>query len=317
LYVNYATRLAIVNPRGFDPDAAAVMLSWLSAMKNIPAVALALLLAAGTGMAEYLITTSDSLLNNGADYLVITHENFAGACYPLCRLRDSLGLEVKMAETRLIYSTFNTGPRADRIKAFTQRVHDYWRPRPRFVLLVGDACKDTSAGDFVPCKRFPAFSYGYTGGLTEHAIDNWYAQLSGQDSIPDLVIGRLPVNTLARAESLVAKVLRYEARVDTGSWLGTTLVPASTDRAHYADWIDSVILRPMGDSVYKVYESQGNSAFLRHKTVVGFNQGASLVCQCSHGSQPPAWTGSRTLFSYLDVDSLTNLDALPIVLGRG
>jgi hypothetical protein len=267
--------------------------------------------------ADYLITTPDSLMTNSADYLVIVHDNFTSAMYPLCRLRDSLGLEVRMAQTSLIYSTFNTGPRTDRIKAFLQRVYDHWSPRPEYVLLVGDACKDTTAGDFVPCKRFPKFSYGYAGGLTEHAIDNWYAQLAGFDSIPDIVIGRLPVNTLARAESLVAKILRYESGVDTGSWLRTTMLVASTDRAPHAEEIDSVFLQPMGDSAYKVYESQGNSAFLRHKTVVGFNQGASLLCQCSHGDQPPSWVGSRTLFSYLDVDSLTNLGCLPVVLGRG
>jgi hypothetical protein len=281
------------------------------------AVGLALAGAFGAARADYLITNPDSLLNNGADYLVLTHSDFTSAALPLCRLRDSLGLVVKMAEVGLVYSTFPSGPRTDRIKAFLQRAYDYWSPRPRFVLLVGDACKDTTAGDFVPCKRFPAFSYGYAGGLTEHAIDNWYAQLAGSDSIPDVVIGRLPVNTAARAESLVAKILRYESRSDSGPWLGTTLLPASDDRAQYADWIDTAVLRPMGDSVYKVYESQGSSAFLRHKTVVGFNQGAALVCQCSHGSQPPAWVGSRTLFSYVDVESLTNAGALPVVLGRG
>lgn len=285
-------------------------------MRRVLALVIALLVS-GSSRADYLVTVPESPLVNSADYLVITHENFTGALYPLCRLRDSLGLEVKMAETRLAYSTFNSGPRADRIKAFMQRVYDHWSPRPQFVLLAGDACRDTFAGDFVPCKRFPKFSYYYAGGLTEHAIDNWYAQLAGADSVPDIVVGRLPANTLARAESLVAKILRYESGIDTGPWLRPTMLVASTDRAPHAEEIDSVFLQPMGDSAYKVYESQGNSAFLRHKTVVGFNQGASLVCPCAHGSQPPAWTGSRTLFSYLDVDSLTNAGALPVVLGRG
>ena len=288
----------------------------MSIRLTISALLAALLLPAGMH-AEYLVTTPDSLLNNGADYLVITHDTFTTACYPLCRLRDSLGLDVKMAQTSLIYSTFNSGPRTDRIKAFLQRVYDYWSVRPRFVLLFGDACKDTTASDFVPSKRFPKFSYGYAGGLTEHAIDNWYAQLAGQDSIPDIVIGRLPVNTVAAAETLIAKILRYEARADTGQWLKTVLLPGSNDRSPNADEIDLLFLRPMGDSAYKVYESQGSSAFLRHKMLVGFNQGASLVCQCTHGAQPPAWVGSRTIFSYLDVDSLTNIGALPIVLGRG
>jgi len=269
------------------------------------------------GFADYLITTPDSLRHNSADYLVVTHDTFIAAMYPLCRLRDSLGLEVKMAPVGLIYSTFPNGPKTDRIRAFLQTAFDSWNPRPVYVLLVGDACKDTTLGDFVPVKRFPKFSYDYYGGLTEHGIDNWYATLSGHDSIPDIIIGRLPVNTAARAESLVAKIVRYETAPDTGLWVRTTLLLASNDRAQYANYIDTVFLRPNGDSVYKVYESQGNSAYLRAKTRAGFNQGAALVCQCTHGSQPPAWVGTRTLFSYQDVDSLVNLSALPVVLGRG
>jgi len=269
------------------------------------------------GFADYLITTPDSLRHNSADYLVVTHDTFIAAMDPLCRLRDSLGLEVKMAPVGLIYSTFPNGPKTDRIRAFLQTVFDSWSPRPAYVLLVGDACKDTTLGDFVPVKRFPKFSYDYYGGLTEHGIDNWYATLSGHDSIPDIIIGRLPVNTAARAESLVAKIVRYETAPDTGLWVRTTLLLASNDRAQYANYIDTVFLRPNGDSVYKVYESQGNSTYLRAKTRAGFNQGAALVCQCTHGSQPPAWVGTRTLFSYQDVDSLVNLSALPVVLGRG
>jgi hypothetical protein len=232
-------------------------------------------------------------------------------------LRDSLGLQVKMAEVSLIYSTFTSGERTDRIRAFMEQVYAHWDVRPEFVLLVGDACRDSTTGDFVPVKLFPKFSYAYASGLTEHGADNWYATLSGADSLPDIIIGRLPVNTLAGAESLVAKILRYETSTDTGSWTRTTMLVSSTDRAFDAVELDSLYFAPNGDSSYSVTESDGNSAFLRHKTLIGFNQGISLVCHSAHGSQPPAWTGSKTLFSYLDVDSLVNADALPVVLDRG
>jgi len=276
-----------------------------------------LLALAGPLAAGYLITTPESLMTNSADYLVITHPDFTSAMYPLCALRDSLGLEVKMAEVSLIYSTFPSGARPDRIRAFMEQVYDHWSTRPQFVLLVGDACKDSTADDFVPVKLFPKFSYGYSNGLTVHGADNWYATLAGHDSLPDIIIGRLPVNTLARAESLVTKIIRYEALPDTGLWVKTTMLVASTDFVGLSTAIDTGFLRPNGDSVYTVYESQGNSAYLRAKARAGFNQGVSLVCQTSHGAQPPAWTGSKTLFNYQDVDSLVNADRAPFVLGRG
>jgi hypothetical protein len=279
-------------------------------------VLLALSLA-GPLAAGYLITTPDSLMTNSADYLVITHPDFTSALYPLCALRDSLGLEVKMAEVSQIYSAFPTGARYDRIRAFMEQVYNHWNTRPEFVLLVGDACRDSTQGDFVPVKLFPKFSYDYAGGLTTHGADNWYATLSGHDSIPDLIIGRLPVNKLANAESLVAKILRYEASTDTDQWTHTTMFVSSNDRAPDAAELESLYFKPNGDSCYTVVESQGSSAFLRHKTLAGFNEGVSLVCHSAHGSQPPSWVGSKTLFSYPDVDSLHNADALPVVLDRG
>ena len=73
--------------------------------------------------AGYLITAPESLQTNSADYLVITHPDFTGALYPLCALRESLGLEVMMAEVSLVYSTFAAGERYDRIRAFMERVY--------------------------------------------------------------------------------------------------------------------------------------------------------------------------------------------------
>jgi hypothetical protein len=36
---------------------------------------------------QYLISDPDSLLDSGADYLVVTHQDFTNELYPLCQLR--------------------------------------------------------------------------------------------------------------------------------------------------------------------------------------------------------------------------------------
>jgi hypothetical protein len=198
-----------------------------------------------------------------------------------------------------------------------QQAYDHWSPRPEYVLLVGDACRDSTQGDFLPVKLFPKFSYYYASGLRDHGADNWYATLAGGDSAPDVVVGRLPLKSRVRADSLVAKIVSYETSPDTGEWVRTVMLLASDDFNYMALHAESVFMEPAGESVYTVYEYQGNSTYLRERTRNGFNQGLSLVCQFSHGSQPPAWTGTKTLFSYQDVDLLTNLDCLPVVLGRG
>lgn len=283
-------------------------------MRNI---AIGLLLLPLALSADYLITTPDSLMNNGGDYLVITHPSFTSALYPLCRLRDSLGLQVRMAEVSLVYSTFDSGPRPDRIKSFLRQVYAHWSPCPTYVLLVGDACRDSTLGDLVPSKLFPKFSYYYAEGLTTHASDNWYVQLAGRDSVPDLILGRLPVKSLAGAESLVSKIIRYENAPDTGAWRNTVFQAVATEFDPYSRDLETTFFRPAGESVYKVLESQGNSAYLRQKSRAGINQGAWLTNSTTHGTQPPAWVGTKTIFNYQDVDSLTNRDRLTISLGCG
>lgn len=278
---------------------------------------LMLLVLAGFAPAGYLITEPDSLLNNGCDYLVVTHDTFTDATYPLCELRDSLGLEVRMAELSLVYSVFDSGPRDQRIRSLMERVYHYWQPRPEFVLLVGDASRDTTQGDFLPVRRFPKFSYPYARGLTEHGADCWYTTLEGDDSLPDLVVGRLPVSRPAQAESVVTKIVRYETTPDTGAWNRTVLVISSTDRKPYSDAIIARFVEPAGDSVWKVYESMAGSDSLRSRSRNGFNAGAAILLQCTHGGTPPSWYGARTLFDYTDIPLLDNLDRLPFVIGRG
>lgn len=117
---------------------------------------------------------------------------------------------------------------------------------------------------------------------------------------------------------MVRKIIHYETAPDTGVWTRTILLAASTDFTPYATGLDTEFFQPAGDSVYRVYESQGNSAYLRQKVRTGINQGAVLTTSITHGTQPPAWAGTmRTLFSYQDVDSLVNCDRLTISLGCG
>lgn len=270
----------------------------------------------GTVHSQYLITNSDSLMNNGADYLVITHQDFTSACNPLCKLRDSLGLSVKMAEVSLIYSTFADADKAASIKKFTQQVYNSWKPRPQYILLVGDACRGNEAKNFIPSKLFPKFSYSYLGGLTEHASDNWYVQLDGADNQPDIAIGRFPVQTLDGCKNLVEKVITYETKTAPGPWQRNVCMVVSTDFSQYATELENTYFKPAKDSIIKIQDNMGNSTVLRQMVVDAFNKGIVFLFMGCHGSTTPIWTGSTTLFSSQDVSKLKN-SVFPVILGRG
>ncbi len=266
---------------------------------------------------QYLITHSDSLQNNAADYVIITHSDFTAALNPLCKLRDSLGLAVKVVETDLIYSTFQGDEDEDKIKAFTQQMYDNWDPGPRYVLLVGDANYAIATKDYVPSKLFPKFSFPYLGGYTTHANDNWYVELDGDDILPDLAIGRLPVSSIEDCEALVAKTVKYERSSISGQWQSTVCLVVSRDFERYATPLLDTFFIPANDSVIKVYDRFGSSSTeMRQKTVDAFNQGTVLIFMVAHGSNTPVWLGDYTLFSYQDIPKLNN-DIFPVVFGRG
>lgn len=255
---------------------------------------------------QYLIIDADSLLDNGADYLIVTHSDFTDGLYPLCQLRDSLGLFVKMVEVDLIYSTFPDTSQTQSIRNCMERVYDYWSPRPTYILLVGDAERGGGPNDFIPSPLFPKFSYPYAGGLTQHACDNWYVTLEGNDSIPEMILARLPVNSLTMTQGVVNKIINYETIDTTGIWQTTVLVNSSSDFESYAEgYIDSFIY-PAGDSIIRIYDSQGNNPSLRQRHINAINQGVVMIVPVCHGTIPPAWTGNYTLFHYTDISNLTN-----------
>jgi hypothetical protein len=266
---------------------------------------------------QYLITDPDSLLNSGADYFIVTHANFTNELYPLCQLRDSLGLLVKMVEVDLIYSTFPDPNETQSIRDCMDRIYNFWSPRPTYILLVGDAERGGGSNDFIPSPLFPKFDYYYWGGITQHAADNWYVTLEGNDSIPDMIIARIPVNTAQMTQDVVNKIITYETSDTTGIWQRTVLVNSSRDRESHAEGYVDDYLTPAGDSVIKIYERQGNNPSLRQRHIDAINQGVFLILPVCHGTQPPAWCGPwYTLFRYTDIPSLTN-QVLPLSFGRG
>lgn len=144
---------------------------------------------------------------NHADYLVITHPNFRPAAERLARFRSGYNnVRARVVEVGDIFDVFGRGEKSPHaIKAFLQYTYRKWqKPAPSFVVLVGDASWDLrkiSAGaineDFVP-------SYG------KPVSDFWYVLLEGNDYVPQMSIGRLPVRTLQQADDAVDKIIEYD-----------------------------------------------------------------------------------------------------------
>ncbi|RPH99318.1 MAG: hypothetical protein EHM72_11370, partial [Calditrichaeota bacterium] len=162
-----------------------------------------------------------------ADYLIITHRRFmkSASLQQLVSLRQSQGLQALVADVQDVYDEFNFGqPGSYAIKDFLKWAFDYWQaPRLRYVLLIGDGCytRYTATGDtldLVPVHMRQTMVYGAA------ASDFWYSLLTGDDEIPEVSIGRLPVRSEDELNRFVTKIVQYETNPPPGDWQNRLLI---------------------------------------------------------------------------------------------
>ena len=199
--------------------------------------------------AQYTAVTRRQLYAQGAgDYLLIVPEVFLPAAQTLATLRQSEGLNVVIAPLESVNDEFNGGRKSSyAIRRFVRHGYDHWGAS--FVLLFGDGSEDprrllnTSTPDWVPIQKVfepvgvPAvatYAYEIAPG------DAWYvwtvdtAPDPGPANmptplLPDLNIGRLPVNSLQQATDLVSKLAAYETVDTTQTWRRRMLFHSDDD----------------------------------------------------------------------------------------
>lgn len=129
----------------------------------------------------------------GEEFLILTHPDFEQAALELRDWKREKGIwaNVFTCGTDTDLHDMQT---ADDIDAFIESRYTHGLIRPSYVLLLGDS-------EFIP-----TFYYNEIG-------TDWpYAVLGDPetDSIPDLAVGRIPVDTLDQATVVVRKIVRYE-----------------------------------------------------------------------------------------------------------
>ena len=238
--------------------------------------------------------------DNGADYIVLTHADFRAAADRLAEWRaagDRFGrMQTLTVDVQDVYDEFSGGlvdPMA--IRSFVNYAVDNWDPAPYFICLMGDGTYDykNNTGTSHP-NWMPAYQEGVS------MYDEWYVRVEGEDRIPDLSIGRLPVQSASEAEGVVDKLIAYDSSPEVGPWQTRALLVADdlrnpskpTMRESYfivdAEELARFYLPPDLELV-KLYlaqfplegstKPQGRKEFLRR-----FNEGALIVTYIGHGS---------------------------------
>lgn len=231
---------------------------------------------------------------NRADYLVITHRSFRPSAERLAEYRSRrAGVRARVVDVQDIFDAFGRGEKSPHaIKAFLRYTYHHWRaPAPRAVLLVGDASwdprkvsKGASNDDYIP-------SYG------KPVSDFWYTLLDGDDYVPEMSIGRLPVTTATQAEAIVNKIIEHDT-LQPARWHKRFLfITGGSDAAEQVDFYESVIysLLPLlvdpyqralcADTVLASFYAGTSSGAPVPSAIVGtINSGAVWVNYIGHGA---------------------------------
>ena len=237
--------------------------------------------------------------DNQADYVLVAPRAFLDAAEPLLERRQAQGLATFAVSLEEIASSFGGGQAsAEAIRDFLSFAYHQWRrPSPRYVLLLGDANYDPRHFNPVSQPSPMPFLLQRTSYIWT-ASDPALVALNGDDPLPDLAIGRLPATTVEQAQTMVAKILDWEAQ---GQNLDGTaaLVADNPDLAgdFEADARDIETSFLAGRDTTEVFLGQlPNRDVARSQILDAFNQGLSLISYVGHGGGA-VWAGENILNS--------------------
>ena len=269
--------------------------------------------------------------SNQADYVVITHPTFADGIQSLVEFRRSQGLTTMVVDIDDIYDEFSDGvfnPLA--IQKFLRYAYTSWQqPAPTYVLLVGDAHYDYKNAivklyreDRKTYNLYPIFVptyHGWAPECGETAMDHRFVNVSGEDPLPDMLIGRLSVQTPEDLATMVEKIINYEKNLRTGLWQGTLIQVADDNTDNPGDGVFEAsrnqLIRdiiPVGYDTRQIYlrrlkSPERTRALIRS----ALSRGAIAIEYTGHGGIQ-TWA-DESIFRSEDVASLRNR-YLPFVI---
>jgi hypothetical protein len=289
-----------------------------------------------TQPAKYYVTTVSAILQpksitvdepstlhnpaNHIDYIMITHRNFLKSTQRLADFRRKQGLEVLVVDVEDIYDEFSYGifdPRA--IKRFLRYAYFSWEIMPTYILLMGDAHWDYKyvydeyykkypiyPRIYVPTYHAPSMPYGET------AMDHRFVTVSGDDIIPDMIIGRIPIDTPEEADIVVSKTIEYETQTNFGQWQSKIMLVSDDEKSKSGDEIFEDSRRelaenyvPVGYETLPVYLRVIKEPYLARREIFRYlDEGVVMMEFSGHGGAY-FWT-HEDIFDGDDVKKLKN-----------
>ncbi len=271
--------------------------------------------------------------DNRADIILVTHDAFEDQALRLENLRtEEYGLTTRVAKISDIYNQFSWGltdPVA--IRDFLKFAYENWpEPAPTFVTLLGDGHYDYRKNLGGANQNFIPPYENSTVMSDEHFIYfGPYGYLdSDTNSVPDMMIGRIPAKSEQDAEEMIDKFVNYDSDPDLMPWRNKVVIVAD-DNLHPPNSIMETIHTTQAEDlanshvpgrfeVAKIYlveyplRTGGEKPEAREALIGAFNSGALIVDWIGHGS-PGLWADEHIFRRSQDIARLTNAKRLPLI----
>jgi Peptidase family C25/Propeptide_C25 len=250
---------------------------------------------------QKILGNTNTTSTQGGNYLFIAPEACAQFLQPLLRWKEHLGFTTTLAIFEEIGSNEND------VRDFLQNAYDTWEDKPEYVVLVGDV-----TGSF----QMPAFyveGYLYPLCVTDHT----YSLLEGDDYFPDVLIGRLSVQSITELQTIISKIIKYESTPYLGSdWFKSALMVGYVDASN--GFSQREVLMGIRDKLLDFEYTKVDTFFAPWQTGQSqlsneINNGHSFVCYRGAGHST-YWSGpSGQMLTSTDVLNLNNGYMLPMV----
>ena len=282
---------------------------------------------------------------NGVDYLVLTHARFREAADRLAKWRSTTrggGYRTKVVDIMDVYNTFGDGKvHPIWIKDFLTYAYQNWAPPAlSYLVILGDGTFDFKGIDkeihpdppelagYIPPHYIPTDSFGRT------SADHWYGTVSGHDEFVDFYLGRLSVETEAEADTVVDKIINYEAQRPNGAWRRRIISVADDEVSNSGDDIFKRSLNEiakdhtrLGYETIEIYledvidEVEANpddypKTFPQHvakdRIIKALGEGGVVAQYAGHGGRV-VWA-HEIIFDNTSIDKVKETEHLPFML---
>ncbi|MFC1898469.1 C25 family cysteine peptidase [Candidatus Cloacimonadota bacterium] len=253
--------------------------------------------------AANILGAEETTRSTSGQYLIICPPGSASDLAPLVQEKQKLGFKTKIA------TLTETGPDEDDIKDYIQNAYDTWEYPPEYVILVGDVSGQIQVPAF--------FVEGYWDPWD--VSDHPYTLLAGDDYFPDILIGRISVQSTSELNTVLNKIINYELNPYTATdWTTKGLMVTYVQDLYWQFFSPRETVLSVRENLLD-YEFtavdtfidpwQTGSSNLRNM----INNGYTFVNYRGAGA-PDYWAGNYgSMFDIYDIAQLQNGYMLPMV----